>query len=190
MDDHSLTKDLEKILEGIVPITYGAVSAIIKVSVEDSFKKAVSNWGLKGRECYEVDYRPRPGFVPYTNGGWTCKGITTIDYLKDTRKVRELPTEKLIRLFEDQVNAKNTVMFSVGCHYYKPDNPKNSFPREHSCYCFGAINLGGPEHIPRKSVLDSVSVSFTFSSMVELNQELEKAFYQIDNFMKGKVVQG
>jgi len=167
-------------------IMYGSVSSVIKAAVEDSFSKAESIWGLKEKECYEVDYVSRRGFTPYTNGGWTCKGITTIEYLKNAGKGYSLPTEKLVKLFKSQVNTENTVLFKIGCYYYKPDNPKNDFPGEHSSCCFGAINLGGPKHIPRKSVEDSYSVTFTFSSIAELNQKLKEAFSKIDQFMKGK----
>ena len=79
------------------------ISEIIKDQVTDAFDNLRVHYELNVDKVEENEYKVYPGFVPFTDGGWTASGRSDVSYFSSTGK--NMPTPDLKKVLEVQIKG-------------------------------------------------------------------------------------
>ncbi len=96
------------------------VQPITEELVVEAFEEIESEWELFSVSNSEVERDHISGFAPWTDGGWTATGYSSVSYLESTGKT--LPSKKLTKLLEKSVNHA----YELAREAVKADHPEIS----------------------------------------------------------------
>ena len=200
---------------GKTEISREEVVEALRDPIEEMMDDVAQTYEFFGSEVNveEIEHESRDGFIPFTDGGIVAQffglastyigsGISmptntlqaelerledkAYEYADENTEDEEEERWELI----DEYLSDASIMFSCEAQYYAPDNDRGE-DGKHTITLAGVVNMEGPYH-RRGKMEDFKEITFTFSSIQDLEKKLEsnlekiKAWFDGDEFEKGR----